>query len=231
MAHRSPDLRYCRLSRSLALASARPRLLRLSLALAFRAEGGQFRSGTAREIVRRRLGVVVGAYSYGACFEPGLFQRNTVVGRYVSVGPGVRTYVRNHPHQTLSTHPFFFNSGLGLVAEDTVPFGRLEIGHDAWIGCNVVVTPGCRRIGVGAVIAAGTIVTRNVPDFAVVGGAPAELLCYRFSKELKQAILASRWWERPPEQLRPSLPWLTSPLPSHPSVYGPLLRSIGPPHT
>jgi acetyltransferase-like isoleucine patch superfamily enzyme len=184
-------------------------------------------SGSAREILRRRFNVAIGAFSYGSCFTPGQFRDGTEVGRYVSIGPGVRAYTRNHPTQTLSTHPFFFNSALGIVDSDTIPFGRLVIGHDAWLGSNVVVTPACKRIGIGAVIAAGTLLTRNVPDFAVVGGNPGEFLRFRFSASLKRAILDSRWWELPPGRLQMFLPEMTAALPWEAERYLPILGRIG----
>jgi virginiamycin A acetyltransferase len=201
-------------------------LVESSLKLAFLLEGGHFYSGSAREILRRRFGVTIGAYSYGECFTPGYFQRNTVVGRYVSIAPGVRTYVREHPTQALSTHPLFFNSQLGMTEEDTIPFGHLVIGHDAWLGCNVVVTAHCERIGIGAVVAAGTLVTKNVPDFAVVGGNPGQFLRFRFSQDLKRQVLESKWWELSPAQLAPFLPELAATLTTEGSSYHPLLQGI-----
>src|SRR5262249_22530567 len=150
-------------------------LRRLCVALAIRLEGGQFYSGTLRRILRQDHGVEVGAFSYGPCMNPGAFPKGTVVGRYVSVGPGVQVFLRDHPLDRLSLHPFFYNHKLGWVHEDTIPSGTLEIGHDAWIGANAIVTSGCSRIGIGAVVGAASVVTRDVPDFAVVGGNPARL--------------------------------------------------------
>lgn len=204
-----------------------PRLSSRALKLALKLEGGDFVSGSAREIMRRRFGVSIGAHSYGECFTPGQFQRNIVVGRYVSIGPGVRAYVRDHPLGAISTHPYFFNSRLGIVDEDTIPFGNLIIGHDAWLGANVVVTARCKRIGIGAVIAAGTMVTKSVPDFAVVGGNPGEFLFFRFPADVKRQILESSWWELPPAELRPFVHGLASALVAAPSPRHPLLDRLG----
>jgi hypothetical protein len=102
------------------------------------------------------------------------------------------------------------------------------IEHDAWLGCNTVVTPHCKRIGVGAVIAAGTLVTTNVPDFAVIGGVPGRFLRFRFSPELKRAILETKWWEFSPVQLGLLLPDIGMPLPIDCSSFHPLLERIGP---
>ncbi|MGI9014862.1 MAG: CatB-related O-acetyltransferase, partial [Phycisphaerales bacterium] len=124
------------------------------------------------------------------------FPAGVTVGRYVSIATNVRAFLRNHPMDRPTTHPFFFNADLGYVKHDTIETGTLDIGHDAWIGAGVIITPGCTRIGIGAVVGAGSVVTRDVPDFAIVAGNPAKQLRYRFSEEAQQVVLALRWWER-----------------------------------
>jgi len=171
------------------------------LAAARRLEGGEFRSKTARVLMRTRHGVEIGAYSYGECFVPGAFPPGTVVGRYVSIAEGVRAFGRNHPMDRLSMHPYFFNKRFGFLREDAVPFAGLDVGHDAWIGLRAIVTPSCRRIGLGAVVAAGAVVTSDVPDFAVVAGVPARVMKHRFPEDVREAVKKSRWWELPVEVL------------------------------
>lgn len=151
-------------------------------------------------------------YSYGPCLVPGGFPPGVKVGRYVSVASGVQVLLRNHPMDRLSTHPFFFNQKLGLLEKDTIEDGNLEIGHDAWIGSRVIITPGCKRIGIGSVVGAGAVVTKDVPDFAIVGGNPARLIRYRFSEDQREVILASRWWERSIEELRAHMEFFTESL-------------------
>lgn len=183
-------------------AARRWRIARRLLGLTLRLEGGALRSATARHLMRTHHGVEVGAHSYGeALFDPALAPPGITIGRYVSVGPGVRFVLRNHPIGGISTHPYFYDPRLGLVAADPLPAGRLEIGHDAWIGANAVVLPGCGRIGIGAIVAAGAVVTRDVADFAVVGGVPARVLRMRLPAAAASRVLASRWWERRPEAL------------------------------
>ena len=145
------------------------------------------------------------AYSYGPCLTPGVFPPGVTVGRYVSIAHGVRVLLRNHPLDRVSMHPFFFNHRLGLVETDTVSLGQLWIGHDVWLGENALITPSCRRIGIGAVIGAGTVVTRDVPDFAIVGGNPAALIRYRFPPEFIAQLKQSRFWEQDPRTLQRTL--------------------------
>lgn len=193
---RKDDLRRSRFSRLLCKAYRMRPLRRLCLALVMRLEKGEFYSVTLRQILEKYHGVRVGAYSYGECMIPDSFPPGVTVGRYASIASGVRILLRNHPLDWLSTHPFFFNSKLGWIAQDPIAPGELEIGHDAWIGANAIITPGCSRIGIGAVIGAGAVVTRDVPDFAIVAGCPARIVRFRFPQAIQRAIKDSRWWER-----------------------------------
>jgi virginiamycin A acetyltransferase len=185
---------------------------RLCLKIILRYESGELFSQTLRRILTRYHGVTVGAYSYGECMIPGRFPSGVTVGRYVSMGPGVRVFLRNHPLQRLTMHPFFFNSALGVIAKDTIETGSLEIGHDAWIGANVIVVPGCKRIGIGAVIGAGAIVTKDVPDFAIVLGNPGKQVRLRFSEEICTNILKSKWWERSLSECLPHVSEIVKPI-------------------
>jgi acetyltransferase-like isoleucine patch superfamily enzyme len=214
------EMRQCvvvRLLRSLSgIRALRPYILKLAL----RIEGGPFYSLTARWILSTYYGVLVGDYSYGECFVPGTFPPGVKIGRYASIGPDVRVFLRNHPLDRLSTHPFFYNRTTGFVAENNIDTGTLEIGHDAWIGAGVVILRGCSKIGVGAVVGAGSIVTKDIPDFTVAVGNPARVIRMRFSPETCRLILASRWWEKPVsvciEHLNEMTKSLNDTLPCHP---------------
>lgn len=174
---------------------------RVALRAARRLEGGDATSWTLRAILRRDFGVDVGAYSYGPCIVPGALPPGVKVGRYVSMATGVRVYRRNHPLERISLHPLFYNPALGLVDEYKIESVPLEIGHDAWIADGAIIVAGCRRIGVGAVVAAGAVVTKDVPDFAIVAGVPAAVKGFRFEDEVAASVLASRWWEQSAEEL------------------------------
>ena len=111
------------------------------------------------------------------------------IGNFCSIGNNVQIIFGDHPtKQFVSTHPAFYSknpvSGVSFVREnkfcefkyvDKNKHYMLEIGNDVWIGANAVILRGV-KIGNGAVIAAGAIVNRNVPDYAIVGGVPARYI-------------------------------------------------------
>ncbi len=88
--------------------------------------------------------------------------------------------------------------------------GDTVIGNDVWLGRNSVVMPGV-KIGDGAIIAAYSTVTKDVPAYTVYGGNPAKFIKARFDNELINLLLRFRWWDLPPEQLVDILPLLCDP--------------------
>ena len=156
------------------------------------------RSAGLRRIMSEVHDVEVGAHSYG-CFDPVRFLPGTRIGRYVSVGPGVAIFRRNHPVDRLSLHPYFYRPDLGAAADSDVETFSLEIDAGSWLGANALVLPGCRRIGRGAIVAAGAVLTRDVPDYAIVGGNPAALIRYRFEAHGMTTADSTSWWQMPPE--------------------------------
>ena len=207
-------LRRCAVSKLLVLSYplCRRKFLRnLVLRFALSLERGLFYSATFREIALRFHDIRIGAYSYVLCPLPAAFPAGVTVGRYVCIAATVRV-VLNHPVDRLSTHPFFFNRALGVVENDNFEHHTLYIGHDAWIGANALITAGCKRIGIGAVVGAGAIVTKDVPDFAIVIGVPAKIIRYRFEEDICSRIRASCWWEKSMEELAPHLREFYNPL-------------------
>lgn len=97
-----------------------------------------------------------------------VIQSNTFIGNNVIMGPDIKIYTKNHKFDSLEI-PIQLQ---GHTNEKTV------IGDDVWLGANVVILPGV-TIGNHVVVAAGAIVTKDVPDYAIVGGVPAKVLRYR----------------------------------------------------
>lgn len=163
-------------------------------------EGGQAFSLTLRKLTWDYHGVSIGIGTYGPCFSPEQTwtgKGNLSVGKFTSIANGVCIYSRNHPYWYASTCPLFYNASFSkdVLSADTVSFGKLEIGNDVWIGQYAVILPSCHRIGDGAVIGAGSIVTADVPDYVVVAGNPARVLKYRFDEETISKLKVIRWWD------------------------------------
>lgn len=171
------------------------------LSLVVRLEGGQLFSVTLRKVLRRWHSVEVGPYSYGSLLAPGRADRHTYIGAYVSIGPNVRRIGAAHPISDLSLHPFWYNSAFGFVdASHDVVRSAIHIGHDSWIGADVTILPGCSSIGVGAVVGAGAVVTKDVADFTIVAGNPAKRIGTRLTDLEREAILEAKPWLRPPAE-------------------------------
>jgi virginiamycin A acetyltransferase len=103
----------------------------------------------------------------------------------------------NHKITGFSTYPFsIFGNGWEKVMPKPgdLPFkGDTIVGNDVWIGFDSLVMPGV-RIGDGAIVAARSVVTQDVPAYSIVGGNPAKLIRQRFSPEITSALLEIGWW-------------------------------------
>lgn len=178
-------------------------------------ENGMIFSLNIRELLKKYYNVHVGMYSYIACLKLNELPAGTRIGNYCSIAAGLKIFRRNHPIDRLSQHALFFNRNVGFLMRDTIDKiedNPLTIGNDVWIGENVIITPNCKKIGNGAVIAAGAVVTRDVPVYTVVGGVPAKFIRLRFENDIQQCIEQSQWWLRPLSDLIDLLPLFEQPI-------------------
>lgn len=125
--------------------------------------------------------------------------QNAKIGGYCSIANDVFIGLGKHPIDNFSTSPLFyrkknpFNTEFLFENTDFKEFENIIIGNDVWIGARAIILDGV-TIETGAIIAANSVVTKNVPAYAIVGGVPAKIIKYRFSEEKIARLLTSKWW-------------------------------------
>lgn len=129
------------------------------------------------------------------------------IGSYCAIGPGVHIGLIEHPTSNLSISDFFYGeknwnwTNSEYDWENTSCRWELkplvEIGNDVWIGANAMIMPGV-KVGDGAIIAAGAIVTKDIPPYAIVGGVPARIIKYRFTENIVDKLVWLKWWNYEP---------------------------------
>ena len=130
---------------------------------------------------------------------------NAFIGAYTSIGSNVKIGLGSHPTSLFSTHPIFYSEKASIsfmfkgvptnkFKASYTEFPRTIIGSDVWIGDNAIVIGGV-EIGHGSVIAAGSVVTKKVEPYSVVGGVPAKVIKYRFNDKTIRYLLETSWWE------------------------------------
>lgn len=147
-------------------------------------------------------------------------ERTSVIGRHCSFGWDLISGRPFHPTMYMSTSKVFYaDAGSTLSGPDFENFTKIakaprhaarlkwiaieaerhpliEVGHDVWIGDRAVIMQGV-KIGTGSVVAAGAVVTKDVPPYAIVGGVPGKVIGSRFSPEIVERLLATAWWDMP----------------------------------
>ncbi|MCL2140896.1 MAG: CatB-related O-acetyltransferase [Dehalococcoidia bacterium] len=161
----------------------------------------QYTSQTLRDYFAKNHGIVAGLYTYG-CFDARRFRPGVTFGRYCSIADSVCIFTRNHPMDATSMHPMMYEPSLGLGETISLPFGQLKVEDDVWIGHNVTILPSVKFIGRGSVIGAGSVVTHDVPPYAIVAGNPVRLIKMRFDEKTIERIEKSQWWEMSVKELR-----------------------------
>jgi chloramphenicol O-acetyltransferase type B len=135
---------------------------------------------------------------------------NAVVGDFSGIAS--RTFIGGggeHPLDQVSFHSVFYKSSkyhypnMRFVKEDIYndKIKKVIIQNDVWVGSDCFIKPGV-TIGNGAVIASGSVVVKDVPAYAIVGGVPAKVIKYRHTPELIELLVGSGWWHWPIDKLK-----------------------------
>lgn len=173
-------------------------------------------------------GIILKAFSYISITSK-IFCVPIVVGRYCSIAPNLSSR-RSHPiHELITTSPAIYDNSdcpqsfneienysykdfltrsfdLEYIQASNKSFKKLRkntvtIGNDVYIGQDVFIKPGV-KIGDGAVVGACSVVTKDIPPYAVVAGVPAKIIKYRYSQKHIDLLLESKWWDYAPWQLK-----------------------------
>ena len=143
-------------------------------------------------------------YSYINFFA---WVNNTKIGKYCSIAMNFKSGLGQHPTKLLSTSPLFYakkqfalKKPLDIQLASYEEFQDIRIGNDVWIGANVLIMDGV-TIGNGAIIGAHSLVVRDVPDYAIIGGVPAKVIKYRFSDEIIEELNKINWWNWEKEKI------------------------------
>ena len=147
-------------------------------------------------------------------FNYPFFGDKLIIGKFCQIAHGT-TFIMgaaNHRLGSATTYPF--NVMGGVWREISTPHieelphkGDTVIGNDVWLGRNCTILPGV-KIGNGAIVAACSVVTKDVAPYTVVGGIPARFLKKRFDDGTAALLEELRWWDLPPEELTEIIPVL-----------------------
>lgn len=135
---------------------------------------------------------------------------NSHIGSFCSIGPGCQMGLGSHPAHFVSTSPIFYSTFGQLNNETWVDkdyyedFQQVTIGDNVWLGANVTVLDGV-TIGEGAICAASSLVTKDVPPYAIVAGVPAKIIQYRFEADVINKLLSLSLFSRDEEWLKKHL--------------------------
>ena len=143
-----------------------------------------------------------------------IHQEKLIIGKFCSIACGTKFMFNcaNHTLKSLSTYtfPLFYEEWELEKSNITTAWdnkGDIVIGNDVWIGYEAVIMAG-GHIGDGAIIAARTVVTKDVPPYTIVGGTPAKEIRRRFDAEVIQQLLKLKWWDWSTDKIHQCLPYI-----------------------
>jgi virginiamycin A acetyltransferase len=148
------------------------------------------------------LNVFVGEYSSIGRYAKIVYTNN---GKYCALSWDITINAISHPynHLTISAFPYVPYVG-NFVNERKQSYQKVTIKNDVWIGANSVIMPGV-TIGNGALIGEGAVVTKDVPDYAIVASVPAKIIKYRFEQDIIDRLLELKWWDLDPKIIKENI--------------------------
>jgi len=139
---------------------------------------------------------------------------HTKIGNFTAIGKGTTIGPGSHPLNYLSTNSIFYKRNNyrndWFKPIDFEESTTVIVGNDVWIGTDAMILNGV-TVGDGAVIATKSVVTKNVPPYAIVGGVPAKIINYRFSEEIIKRLLDIKWWDFDDDEIKEHLDIFTNP--------------------
>lgn len=158
--------------------------------------------------------LVMGRHSYGNP-EIHLYrgsEAKVIIGNFTSISPDVIFITGGiYPSHWISTYPFRALWHLNRAFEDGLPYnkGDIQVGSDIWIGTDAMILSGV-HIGDGAIVAARSVITKDVPPYAIVGGVPAKVIKFRFDQDVIAQLLEIQWWNWSDEKIKEAINLLSS---------------------
>ena len=145
-----------------------------------------------------------------------LFGGTISIGKYCQLGFDVALHATNHPISYMTTYinQNLFQGDLKQLKEENT----ITIGHDVWIGHGVIIV-GNVTIGNGAILAAGSVITKDVAPYTIVAGVPAKEVRKRFSETIIQEIETLQWWDKSEQELEKIKPLFFKDFTNRHSIY------------
>tara|TARA_B110001450_G_C17637054_1_gene487630 strand:- start:490 stop:1143 length:654 start_codon:yes stop_codon:yes gene_type:complete len=161
--------------------------------------GKKVRVDKGTEIHKLELG------DYSSISGPSYIE-DAIIGKYCSIARNTVIAPSSHNYEWVSTSHLLTLKDFGFINEDILSSQAdpVIIGNDVWIGINAIVLRGI-KIGDGAVVAAGAVVTKDVAPYSIVGGVPAKHIKFRYSKNQIKHLLNIMWWEWDKKKLKKNI--------------------------